>query len=166
MIRLFLISLMLTSQAFMTSAHEYYVSLTEVTYKPEDQKVEIISRLFHDDFERVLKARYNEGIEFKPSVQSEDIDAFIKLYFDEKFKLSIDNKTSAVEYLGYKFEQDRVNIYLKVENSKTFNSVGIENLLLTDLIEEQKNIVHFFKPNQKKSVLLTRFNSEAMLKFN
>ena len=36
------------------AAHEYYVGLTEITYNPEKDRIEIISRLFHDDFENLL----------------------------------------------------------------------------------------------------------------
>lgn len=166
MIRFFLFTLIILSQALIYSAHEYYVSLTEITYNPENERVEIISRLYHDDFETVLKARYNENIELKPSNQSENVESLIRLYFDKKFKISIKEKEVKIEYLGYKFDQDRINIFLKVEGVKDFDSIKIENLLLTDVIEDQKNIVHCFKLNQKKSVLLTRFDSEALLKFN
>ncbi len=166
MIRLFLFTLLLLSSSFLNTAHEYYVSLTEITFNPDNQRVEIISRVFHDDFEKVLKARYDNQLVFRPSEQSDEIEAFIKLYLNEKFKISINNSPSKIEYLGYKFDQDRVNIFLKIENVQDFDVINIENLLLTDLFEDQKNIVHCFKLNQKKSVLLTRFDPEAMLKFN
>lgn len=166
MIRLFLFTLLLSNSGFLNVTHEYYVSLTEITYSPDKQRLEVISRVFHDDFEKVLKARYDDKLVFRPSEQSKDIEAFINLYFDEKFKISIDNSPSKIEYLGYKFDQDRVNIFLKIENVEDFKVINLENLLLTDVFEDQKNIVHCFKLNQKKSVLLTRFDSEAMLKFN
>lgn len=146
--------------------HEYYVSLTEITYKPEQQRVEVIARLFHDDFENVLQTRYSKELNLKPSKQSDNIETFIKLYFDKKFTVSIDGVKQTPEYLGYKFDQDRINILLKIKHVNDFKEIAIQNLLLTDVFEEQKNIVHCFKPNQKKSVLLTRFDAEAVLKFN
>ncbi len=154
---------------FLTSgkiAHEYYVSLTEITFSPEKERLEIISRIFHDDLERVLKTRYNESIQLKPSLQSENVEDFIKLYFEKKLKLFSDDNALKIEYLGYKFDDDRINIFLKVEKIDKLNNLRIKNLLLTDVIEQQKNIVHCFKLNQKESVLLTRFDSEALLKFN
>jgi len=166
MIRLFFLTVMVSGLSVFNSTHEYYVSLTEVTYNPKKKRVEIISRLFHDDFEKVLKTRYTEDIELKPSVQSENIEDYIKLYFDKKFQILIDDHNSKVEYLGYKFDQDRINIFLKIDNIESLNSIKLNNLLLTDVFEDQKNIVHCFKLKQKKSVLLTRSDSEAMLKFN
>ncbi len=148
------------------SAHEYYVSLTEITFNPDKNRVEVISRVFHDDLERVLKTRYNENIELKPSVQSDNVDQFIKLYYQKKLKLYAEQQAFELQYLGYKFEDDRINIFLKVDDVRNFNTLRVINLLLTDVFEGQKNIVHCFKSEEKKSVLLTRFDAEAMLKFN
>jgi hypothetical protein len=166
MIKHLAIYLLLTSQFFVGLRHEYYVSLTEITYKPEQQRIEVISRLFHDDFENVLKVRYTDNVDLKPSKQSENIDNLIELYFEKKLTLSQGEQDYELEYLGYKFDDDRINIFMKIENVENLSNLRIQNLLLTDVIEEQKNIVHCFKPNQKKSVLLTRFDSEALLKFN
>jgi hypothetical protein len=166
MTRLFFLTLVLSGLSVLNSAHEYYVSLTEITFNPEKNRVEIISRLFHDDFEKVLKTRYSENLELKPSIQSENIEDYIKLYFDKKLQVLIDNSHTKAEYLGYKFEQDRINIFLKIDRIENVEVIKVQNLLLTDVFEDQKNIVHGFKLNQKKSVLLTRFDSEAMLKFN
>lgn len=166
MIKYLALYFILISQFSVGLLHDYYVGLTEITYKPEKQQLEIISRLFHDDFEKVLKTRYIESIELKPSMQSKNVDDFIKLYFEKKLILNYDNKALKFEYLGYKFDDDRINIFLRVDNVENFKTLKIQNLLLTDVFEEQKNILHCFKPNQKKSVLLTRFDSEAVLKFN
>jgi hypothetical protein len=163
--RTLLLTLFILLSSFSTK-HEYYVGLTEITYNSEKERLEVISRLFHDDLERVLQTRYNNNIELKPSVQSENVENFIKLYFEKKLKLFSDQQACEMEYVGYKFEDDRINIFLKIEGVKNFNSLKIINLLLTDVIEEQKNIVHCFKLNQKKSVLLTRFDSEALLNFD
>jgi hypothetical protein len=163
--RIFLLTIVILC-ASSKPMHEYYVSLTEITYNPDKERLEIISKLFHDDLERVLKTRYHEGIELKPSVQSGNIDDIIALYFEKKLKLFSNDTNFDIEYLGYKFDDDRINIFLKVDDVKALKSLKIINLLLTDVIEEQKNIVHCFKLNEKESVLLTRFDSEALLKFN
>lgn len=166
MIRYISIYVIIVSQFLAGLLHDYYVGLTEITYKPEKQRIEIISRLFHDDFERVLKTRYLKSIALRPSKQSENVDKYIKLYFEKKLILTKENQPYKMEYLGFKFDDDRINIFLKIKDVENFQQIGIQNLLLTDVIEEQKNIVHCFKPNQKKSVLLTRFDSEALLNFN
>jgi len=166
MIKTLTISLVVISQFLSTLNHEYYVGLTEIKFNPEKERLEVISRLFHDDFENVLKARYGKNIDLRPSKQSKDVETFIQLYFDKKLHIKTDDKTQKLSYLGYKFDDDRINIYFKIIDIQNFRTLNIQNLLLTDVIEKQKNIVHCFKLQQKESVLLTRFDSEAVLKFN
>ena len=165
MIKSILIYIVLIFQSLTLSTHEYYVSLSEIKHNPDKARLEIISRIFHDDFERVLQTRYDENLDLKPSKQSKDIEVYIQLYFDKKFNIKIDNVEQKLEYLGYEFDDDRINVFFKIDNIKDFKTLNIQNLLLTDVIEDQKNIVHCFKLQQKESVLLTRYDSEAMLKF-
>ncbi len=146
--------------------HDYYVGITELTYNTEKQRVEIIARLFFDDLENVLKERYSSELSLEPANPSKDIDAYIELYFSKKLKISIDGKEKSMDYLGYKFEQDRINIFLKIENIPELTEVKIQNLLLTDLFEDQQNIVHGFKNKQKRSVVSTKYDSEHLLKFD
>lgn len=166
MIKILCICCITFTQLFSTLNHEYYVGLTEIKFNPKKERLEIISRLFQDDFENVLKARYGKDLMLRPTKQSQDIDAYIKLYFNKKLNLKTNNQKQTLSYLGYKFDEERINVFFEVVRIKNFNKLSIQNLLLTDIIEDQKNIVHCFKHNQKKSVLLTRFKSEAVLKFN
>ena len=146
--------------------HEYYVGLTELTYNTEKQRVEIIVRLFFDDLEDVLRERYSPDLSLDPSNLSKDIEAYIKMYFKRKLKISVNGKEKEMEYLGYKFEQDRINIYLKIENIPELSELKVHNLLLTDLFEDQKNIIHGFKNKQKQSVVSTKYDYEHVLKFD
>ncbi|MGX1025124.1 DUF6702 family protein [Flavobacterium sp. CS20] len=166
MIKYITLSLIVFTQFFTALNHKYYVGLTEIKFNPDKERLEIISRLFYNDFEKVLKARYGKDIVLKPSEQSKNVETFIKMYFDKKLSITTDNQVQTISYLGYKFDEDRINIYLKITNIQNFKNIKVQNLLLTDVFEDQKNIVHCFKLQQKKSVLLTRFDSEAVLKFN
>jgi hypothetical protein len=149
-----------------SSLHEYYVSLTEITFVKEKSRVEIISRLFYDDLEDVLQERYFPGITIDPTKENTDVDTYLKKYFDTKLKIDIDGQPKSLKYLGYRFDEDRVNIFLVIDSISSFNTVKVENLLLTDLFETQQNIVHAFKGKQKESVLLNKYTFESVLKFD
>ena len=45
----------------------------------------------------------------------------------------------------------------------TATSISVENEVLMDIFEEQKNVVHFKLGNQKKSFVLIRENNKGML---
>lgn len=44
-----------------SSLHKYYVSVTKVEHIKEKQTVQITSRIFIDDFEKLLRARYENA---------------------------------------------------------------------------------------------------------
>lgn len=146
--------------------HEYYVSITEITFDQEKNRVEIISRLFYDDLEDVFQERYFSGIKVNPSDTDENLDKYLKQYYKTKFKIGIDGESKSLTYLGYRFDEDRINVFLVIDSISSFNTVKVENLLLTDLFESQQNIVHAFKGKQKESVLLNKYTSESVLKFD
>lgn len=138
------------------NSHKFYVSVTDVEYSSEKQSLQIISRVFADDFENVLKKRYKTSVVLLPDEETNDADKWISRYINQKLNISIKGVTLQLNYIGKRYEEDRVYLYVEVENVSKFNSIAIENLILTDLFEEQKNLVHVKVKNQTKSKVLTK----------
>ena len=167
MIRLFFVLFLVPGlNGSVNTPHEYFISITEIRVNDEKHRVEVISRLFFDDFKEVLKERYSSNLKLEPGNVSEDVEMCIKKYFEKKLKITLDGQSKTLDYLGYKFEDDRINIFLKIENVYQIKEILVDNLLLTDLFEDQQNIVHAFKGEQKQSTVLTKYKSEHLLKFD
>ena len=66
----FLLASLFVLTAFKTGAHEFYLSVTEIEYKEEKQSLQIITRIFTDDFEEVLRKRFDDDIRL--SLDSEE----------------------------------------------------------------------------------------------
>jgi len=60
--------------------HKYYVSITQIEFVKEQQSVQIISRIFIDDFESVLRKRYDKSITLDRGDDETQIDDYIKKY--------------------------------------------------------------------------------------
>lgn len=147
--------LSLTS-AFNTNGHEFYLSVTDINYIQEKETLQIISRVFTDDFEDVINKRYNKEFKLIPNLEVEEIDIYIEKYLRDKFVLETNNGPLTYNYLGRKYENDMVYLFLEVENLEIFEVLTVENLILTDLFEEQKNMIHFKSDNFKKSFILEK----------
>ncbi len=148
------------------SAHEYHVSITEITYVKDKNRVEIISRLFFDDFQDVLNERYSTNLSLDPTSPSSDLEIYIEKYFYKKLKIEIDGEPKDLQYLGYRFDEDRINIFLKIDEIPNLKEIKLSNLLLTDFFDDQQNIVHGFKEDQKASAMMNRYKYEHVLKFD
>ncbi len=145
--------------------HKFYVSVTNITYNEKDESFQITSRIFIDDLEALLLERYgikgNLGTDGEPPL----VDDYIEKYLNAKLLLTLNGENKGYTFLGKKYENDLVICYLEVENVDlaALKSVTVQNELLTDLYEEQKNLVHLKMKGKKKSFVLIKENNKGML---
>lgn len=147
--------------------HKYYVSVTSVKYSDKEHTLQITSRVFIDDFDELLKQRYDIKSNLATKKENPLAEDYIKKYMKQKFHIYVNGKEVEVAYLGKEYDVDNVVMYLEVQNIKLedLKTIEAESKVLTDIYEEQKNIVHFKFLKNKKSVVLTRSNNKGMLKF-
>jgi hypothetical protein len=148
-----------------TEVHEFYLSVTDINYVAEKQNLQIISRVFTDDFEDVLNKRYQKDFKLIPSLEVKETEVYIERYINDKLFIESKGDILTLKYLGKKYEDDMVYLYIEIENIDELNSITIENLILTDLFEEQKNMIHFKCGEFKKSFILEKKLSKRTITF-
>lgn len=148
-----------------TVVHKYYVSITQVEYVKDKQSVQLISRIFMDDFEALLRKRYDEKITLNNGEDEAIIDDYIKKYLLTKIEISINGKEVVPTFVGKKYEDDIMHCYLEVENVASISSFEIKNKVLFDMFEDQKNIVRTHINNHNKTFVLTAQNDKGLLNF-
>lgn len=157
--------LLLPTLLAFTAAHKFYVSVTNIDYSEKDQSLQIISRIFIDDMEAVLEARYGIDPALATEAESPQADAYIERYLRSKFSVSVNGNRHEYLFLGKRFDKDLLVCYIEVEGvpQATLKSVEIDIALLTDLFEDQRNLVHFNVLGTKKSFVLTSGGTKGML---
>lgn len=137
------------------SVHKFYVSVMQIDHVPSKKRVEITSRIFIDDLEKALTKKYNKKINLTSSRELPDADVLIEGYLKEKVKIFINNKPQNITFLARELEGDVLILYTKIAISKKINTFEIYNSLLTEVYQDQQNIVHTNINSNKKSILLT-----------
>ncbi len=147
------------------SIHKYYISSTRIEYVEEKKSIQIITRIFIDDLEAILKERYDETIELD---RENNIRAnfYIEKYVKTKFKIDINNKPVQLTFIGTESDTDIVKCYLEIENIKRVNTIKVSNTILFDLFPDQQNVIKLDFNKKKKSFILTPQKETFMLKFN
>jgi len=163
-IKLLLIVVVFPLFAF-TTMHKYYVSVTQIDYIKEKQSVQITSRIFIDDFENLLRERYDENITLASNKDEKQIDIYIEKYLKSKIEISINNKPSKINFIGKEYEDDIVYCYMEIENVNEINNFEIVNEVLFDMFKEQKNVVRTFINSRHKSFILIPENDKGLLNF-
>ena len=151
--KLKIITLLLLFFAFTSFAvHKFYVSVTQIDYIQNKNRVEITSRIFIDDFNKVLEKKYNKKIYLASNREISGAKELVKSYMLEKLKITINNQPHATQFLGTEIDNDVLICYLKVTFSEKITTFGIENSVLTEMFKEQQNLVHTDINNEKKQL--------------
>ena len=163
------ISLILASffllSGFKSGAHEFYLSVTEIEYNNEKQSLQIITRVFIDDFEDVLNERYGADLQLSEEAEEGAVAENISKYLKQKLRLQVNGEELQLNYLGKEYDADQLILYIEVENVTPFNNIEVTNSILTDLFDDQKNIVHVKVNDKTKSLLLMRQQETEKLSF-
>lgn len=162
-ILLFLCVFILSS--FKADFHKTYLSVTEVEYSDAEHTLQIVSRVFINDFEDVLSKRYQQEVSLSYKADLKSNKMLMQKYLAKKLVLQVDGKEINLKLLGSKFDADQIVLFLEAENIQSFKRVEVENLILTDLFDAQKNITHVKKGDDIESMLLTKANSSNTVIF-
>ena len=159
-----LLILILPLLAFAT-AHKFYISVTNVKFSEKDKALQITCRVFTDDMNTVLLERYGIETALGAEEESPEGQEYLKKYVQSKFNISINGKPVAYTILGNKYDTDVIIMFLEVPNVDLPNitSIGIDNKILTDLFDEQQNVLHFNVAGKKKSFVLLKSDTKGML---
>ena len=148
-----------------TATHKFYISVTNVGYSEKDKAIQITTRIFLDDINEVLKTRYDINPKLGTDKESDLDREYLEKYLRTKFLVEVNGKTTAYTFIGKKYDTDMIICYLevpKIELSKV-SSITIQNEVLTDIYDEQQNVVHFKMDGKKKSFVLLKSDTKGML---
>lgn len=148
-----------------TVAHKFYVSVTNISYSDKDRSIQITSRIFIDDFENVLQERYGIETHLATDAETSLANEYIEKYLRTKFLMFVDGEKEDYIFLGKKYDNDIMICYLEIPEVPIaeVKSLEVQNELLTDLFDEQQNVVHFKVKGKKKSFVLIKENNKGML---
>ena len=147
-----------------STAHKFYVSTTKIEYVEQQQSVQIISKIFIDDLEEILRKTYDESIVLDSKDESEQ--DFVKRYLLQKLQITINGIPATLEYIGKEYEIDVIKVYFEINDIIELNTIEIENMVLFDLFEEQQNIIHLKTGESRRSLVLNKENPKGMLNFD
>lgn len=149
-----------------TSAHKFYVSITKIEYVKEKSSLQIITKIFTDDIEDVLKQRYDASISLDTKKETEAADEDLKKYLLQKINISVNGKPVKLDYIGKEYDTDMLVVYIEVKDVKELKTIEIENKVLMEMFPEQQNIIHLKTPESRRSLILDKDEPSGKLKFN
>lgn len=162
--RIFLFALLFLSFV----SHDYYVSITEIDHNKDSNSLEIGIKVFADDVEKVIEREHGVKLNVGEINEREDSGKYLAPYIQKHFKLKVNGSLRTMEFLGYQMEKrDAVWCFFEIFDVDEIKEILIENTILIDEFDEQKNIIYFGKKEGRPhTMILGKEKTSEVLKFN
>lgn len=157
------ISLLVMSTITTYGFHKYYVSITTIDVNVEDGTLECSIKMFTDDLERAIEASGRYDVSITEYGSDKLVDSLIMDYVCRR--LSIRYGTPSLEEthreypllacrpVGFETDVDLTWVYIEYKQPGN-ETYAIKNACLTEVFEEQQNIVHIRKEGKVVKSLL------------
>lgn len=146
--------------------HPLHVSVTEIEMDEKDKRLEIMMRVFIDDFETSLREKLNQPELTVLELSTEARNSLISGYLKNHFKITLESKSQKITYLGHEQENDAFIFYMEVPNTKKWKTINIRNDIIVGTYSDQSNLIHVTVREKTKSLRLTKSNPADNLTFD
>lgn len=150
----------------VTPLHDFHVSISRIDYNQESKMLEITLRVFTDDMSAGLDEFTGQKLNFGTAMESPNVTEKLHEYLKERFNLQVDGKAVKYKYLGKEMEDDATWIYLESEKCKPSKSIQVTNSVLTELFDDQGNIIHINIRGKKHTLGLSKENITDIAQLN
>lgn len=145
----------LTAIVFLSfGMHKFYVSVNQIVFNADKNRIEITNRIFIDDLNASLNASTTSKFEIEQMTLNSDAFKVMDAYFKKHLIFKINKKAVPFQIKSFEIEGDVFVVYSSISNVSKVKSIEIENNLLFDLIPTQQHIMHIDINKTKKSDLL------------
>lgn len=146
--------------------HPIHISVTEFNYSEKDKALQITSRVFIDDLElAVRESKKDENLDITKPKGGVTTEQLVKEYMMNHLKVKIDGKPAQLKFLGMETEDIAFISYIEIENVKKVKTLEVFNDTITEIHEDQSNLVHVTFKSPIKSARLMRDKPSEVFKF-
>lgn len=154
---------LLVSLCSMVS-HKFYVAIYQIDFAPKKKRLEITTRIFIDDLNEAIEKKYGKIAYIGSDKETNNDIVLLKKYLSEKFQLKVNGQLKSMNFLSKEIENNVVICYLNITDISKITTLEVENSIITELQEEQQNIIKANFNGEKQSLLLTAEKTKGMLK--
>jgi hypothetical protein len=163
----FAFSLFFVCTSFTKAKHPFFMSVTEMEYNAKEKSVEVICKIFTDDFEKTLRiANAKAKVDlYGTNKKDATMDKMVNNYISNHLKIAINGKLQNLNYIGFEIIEEAANCYFEIENIASIKNIVIENDLLYEYKKEQFGIMHATVSGKTKSTKIANPTKKASFEF-
>jgi hypothetical protein len=173
--RTFLVAWMLLFIAIgATDAHPIHASITTIDYNPKTKAFEVSVKIFADDLEEAVKRTTGTPPYLGLAKEASNVNVLLEQFLRKNIRLEAVTATlptplSAWKFIGKELEGEAVWCYIEIPLSNTsidaVKKLLVQNAVLTDLYDDQTNLVNVQIGPVRRSTLLRKNKIAETLEF-
>jgi len=145
--------------------HKYYVSVTEISYNQKTEQLEVSLKVFNDDWQNALDHRLGQPVNLGSKNEYPKLDSLVSTYLFDSFSIKVNGEKKKLYLIGSEIEGEATWIYMYIDDVKNVESIEVQNKLLTEMFDEQRNVVQLTFGKINRSALLTKSRSTKVFVF-
>lgn len=150
----------------LTALHPLHVSVTEIKFDAKDKELEITVRIFLDDLEEAIRQeRKQASLDITNPGTGLTVDLLVSNYLTTRLTAKVDNKVVVIKYLGHEIEGDAIVVYAYAPNVKKLKTIDVHHTTITEVYEDQSNLVHITVGDKTRSLRLMRDTPDGKIVF-
>ncbi len=132
--------------------HELHLSITDIYYNEEAQRIEMQQRIFIDDLqEAIQKFSHDPSIDLLNFDKNKPIDSLLTAYLNSRNTFILNDQDLSFKLLEYENNMEAFTFYLFIPNIPTFDKLKFQSSVLFELFDDQTNVVSINANGKKKS---------------
>ncbi|MEM1325053.1 MAG: DUF6702 family protein [Bacteroidota bacterium] len=153
----------------LLTAHNFHLSKSMVEYNAEEKTLEITLHIFLDDLEATLfEGGIKENLNLCTEKEHPKGNEIVAAYLKSRFRVMVNGELRTCKFIGKEISEDfsAAWCYLEVEGVSSIENIGVQNTVLMELFEDQRNIVQIKGPDKKpKSFIFDRKYIEDFVEY-
>lgn len=152
--------------ALSFTLHKYYVSVIELNHNAESNQLEISAKVFNDDWQNALDFRLGRPVLLGSKNQFPQIDSLVLAYLTDNLSVSVNGDKKKINLLGSEIEGEATWLYMYIDSVSDVRNIELKCSILTEMFEEQRNIIQVKVGDDIKSSLFTKSKNSKQFNFD
>ena len=138
--------------------HKFHVSRCMAEYNEDEEALQMRLHIFLDDLEDALALGGADDLHLCTENERDDAEAYLGRYLRKQLSFTINGVPADFNFLGKEISDDYLAVwcYLEITDVPSLKKLTVNNAVLLDLYDDQKNIMHIIGPKRKQGTLLFR----------
>jgi len=147
-------------------SHKFYVSIADMKWDQEEERIEGSIKLTAHDVEKMLANKFQRPVDLEEEPDSSEVGRYLQAYMARNFVVKSNDLAAVPAYIGKEVTlRGELYIYFTFTGVAEPKHLSITNKILFELFPKQQNIVHYAYDSQTKSVTLIPLKPHGKIEF-